>query len=222
MDDNNHGTHVAGVIGALANNNRGIAGINWKVQLMAAKFMDSKGAGSVANAIKAIDWARENGAEIMNMSWGGADNSQLLLEALGRAEAAGISLVAAAGNSSNNNDLNGIYPSGYNIPSLISVAASDGGDKIAWFSNFGATSVDLMAPGVSIVSTIRSNSYAMMDGTSMAAPQVSGALGLLKSRFPNMSPLELKQKLLSSVDFVPSAKSKVLSAGRLNVYKALQ
>jgi subtilisin family serine protease len=222
MDDHNHGTHVAGVIGAVTNNGRGIAGMNWKVQLMALKFLNSEGNGTTADAIESLDWARENGAQVMNMSWGGGAHSQLLLEALGRAEAAGIVLVAAAGNESNNNDLAPTYPANYEIPSLISVAASDSGDRLAWFSNFGATSVDILAPGVSILSTVTNNNYANMNGTSMAAPHVSGAAALLLSKHPTLTPLEVKQKLLQSVDAAPLASGKVASGGRLNVFKALQ
>jgi subtilisin family serine protease len=222
MDENNHGTHVAGVIGAVSNNGVGIAGMNWKVQVMAAKFLDSQGSGTTADAIKAIDWAREHGAQIMNMSWGGGGFSQILLEALGRAEAAGVLLVAAAGNESSNNDTNPIYPANYAIPSMIRVAASDAGDHIAWFSNYGANSVDLMAPGVSIFSTIRNDSYASMNGTSMATPFVAGAAALVLSKFPNLSPLELRQKILNAVDVTPLAAGKVSTSGRLNVFKALQ
>ncbi|NCN27705.1 S8 family serine peptidase [bacterium] len=222
MDDNSHGTHVAGVIGASTDNRIGIAGINWDVRIMPIKFLDRDGSGSTADAIAGIDWAVEHGANVMNMSWGGGGYSQALYESLQRAEAEGVVLVAAAGNESANNDSVGSYPANYDVESMMSVAASDSRDRMASFSNYGRTSVDLMAPGVGILSTVPGHSYASYNGTSMASPHVAGAAALLLARYPSMTPAEVKDTIMKTVDKVSSAANFIISGGRLNIDKMIR
>jgi len=221
MDDNNHGTHVAGVIGAKANNTIGITGINWNVKIMPLKFMNARGSGRTSSAIRALEYAIRNGAKISNNSWGGGPFSQALFDAIQSANNSGHIFVAAAGNDGANNDRRAHYPSSYNLTNIIAVAATDRNDRLASFSNFGARSVDLAAPGVSILSTIRNNAYREMSGTSMAAPFVTGVAGLLLAQNSNLSISQIKSALLDNVDNIQSATGRVVSDGRLNAESAL-
>lgn len=221
IDDNNHGTHVAGVIAARTNNNSGIAGINWSARIMPLKFMNAQGQGSTFGAIQAIQYAVANGARVSNNSWGGGGFSRALYDAIAAANTAGHTFVAAAGNSSSSNDTTPHYPSSFNLPNIISVAATDSSDRLATFSNYGATTVDLGAPGVSILSTIRSGNYASYSGTSMAAPFVTGAVGLLFSTDPGLTTAQVKTLLLDNVDLVSSLNSRTVSNGRLNIGTAI-
>jgi fibronectin type 3 domain-containing protein len=223
LDDNNHGTHVAGTIGAEGNNALGVIGVSPTVRLMPVKFLGADGSGSTANAILAIDFAITHGARILNCSWGGGGLSDLLLEALQRAERAGVLVVAAAGNESVNNDETPSYPANYNqfCDNLLSVAATDNRDELAGFSNYGRDTVDLCAPGVGIVSTLPNNNYGSYSGTSMATPHVSGTAALLLSRYPNLSLAQLRHRLLFNTDSVPALAAKV-PALRLNAARALE
>lgn len=214
-----HGTHCAGIIGAVGGNNQGIVGVNWRVALMGAKFLNSQGGGDLANAIKAIDWAVEHGAQVISASWGGGPSSRLLEDSIRRAGQRGIVFVAAAGNEANNNDARPTYPASYNLDNIIAVAATDSNDRLADFSNFGATKVLLAAPGVEIYSTLKSNSYGNLDGTSMAAPHVTGAVALLLAREPNLSPTEVRARIAKAVDKVAGLAGKVATGGRLNIAK---
>jgi subtilisin family serine protease len=222
MDDHGHGTHVAGTVGAVGNNGVGVAGVNWTVRLMPLKFLSSGGSGTTADAISAIEYATQAGVNVMSNSWGGGGFSEALRLAIQDANAAGILFVAAAGNESNNNDLFPAYPASYDVPNVIAVAATNHNDQIANFSNFGATSVDLAAPGVDILSTLPGGNYGQFSGTSMATPHVSGALALLLSRFPGMTVAAAKALVINSVDQLPSLNGLVLSGGRLNVARALE
>ena len=198
MDDNSHGTHVAGTIGAVGNNNLGIVGVSHEVSLMALKFLGSDGSGWTTDAARAVDYAVSMGADIMNASFGGVGFSSVMNDALNRANQAGVLFVAAAGNDyGNNNDLSPHYPSSYDVPNVVAVAATDHRDQLAWFSNYGSTSVDLAAPGVNVLSTIPGNSYASYDGTSMATPHVAGAAALLLAQDPTLTVTQLKQILIS-------------------------
>lgn len=234
----NHGTHVAGTIGAVGGNSTGVAGINWNVRIINAKFLGRRG-GSLANAIKAIgyitDLKTRHGLNIVasNNSWGGGGFSQALLDAINRGGDAGILFIAAAGNggsdgAGDNNDLIANYPSNYQCTTsqrswdcVIAVAAIGGNGSLASFSNYGVTSVDLGAPGVSIYSTLpgkgNTSSYGAYNGTSMATPHVTGAVALYASTHPIATPEEIRNAILSSVVPTPSLSGKTVSGGRLNV-----
>jgi len=193
FDDNEHGTHVAGTIGAVGNNGVGVVGINHAVKIMALKFMDAKGGGRLSDAILAIDYMIDQkvnqgvNVRVANNSWGGGGYSAALQAAIERARGAGIVFVAAAGNSGQDNDLFPSYPSSYEVDNVVSVAATGQDQRLATFSNRGAESVDIAAPGVEIVSTLPGNNYGQLSGTSMAAPHVTGALALLFSIEPDLS-----------------------------------
>jgi thermitase len=176
-----HGTHVAGTIAAQGNN--GVAGVNWQAGIMALKFLGPNG-GYTSDAVEALNYAVANGARISNNSWGGGGYSQALRDAINRADASGHLFVAAAGNDGVNNDATPHYPSSYSSANIISVAATDDEDALASFSNFGATSVDLAAPGVNILSTLPGNRYGSYSGTSMATPHVTGAAASSRARTP--------------------------------------
>ena len=221
LDDNNHGTHVAGTIGAVSNNSVGIAGVAWNVQLMALKFMSASGSGSTSNAVRAIDYAVANGAKVINNSWGGGGFDAQLDAAISRARAAGVIVVVAAGNDSRNNDSVPSYPSAYNYDNIVSVAATDSNDMLASFSNYGATSVDIAAPGVSILSTTPNNTYSSFSGTSMAAPHVSGAIALVWSANPTLTYTQVIGQVYRNVDPIAGLAGRVLTGGRLNVAKAV-
>ena len=220
-DDNGHGTHVSGTVGAVGNNGVGVAGVAWHVKLMAVKFLDQNGSGTLANAISAIEYATRMGARVMNNSWGGGPFSQALYDAIRAAGDAGVVFVVAAGNDGTDNDQIPEYPASYDLPNIIAVAASDSNDQLANFSNFGANSVHLAAPGTHILSTWRTGGYATFSGTSMATPHVTGAVALVLSRFPNMDPASVRRLLMSRVDRIPSMAGRIASGGRLNIARAL-
>jgi len=223
FDDNGHGTHVAGTIGAAGNNSLGVIGVSPNVQIMALKFLGANGSGSTSSAIKAIDYAVANGAKIINASWGGGGGAQgdALYLAIQRAQNAGVLFVAAAGNSTSNNDVYASWPANYNLANVISVAATDRNDNLASFSNYGATTVDLGAPGVAIVSTTPGGNYASYSGTSMATPHVAGAAALVWAANPSWTYLQVKDRLLATVDPLASLQGKTLTGGRLNVGSAV-
>jgi subtilisin family serine protease len=225
MDTQSHGTHVAGIIGAIGNNSIGVAGVNWRTRIMPVKFMGEYG-GDVAAEIEAIEYAVDMGAKVINASYGGTSFSQTEYDASQDAGTKGVLFVAAAGNSGSSNDDQSFYPASCNLPNVISVAASDSGDSLAYFSNYGAASVHLAAPGVGILSTIPESQstypYGSKDGTSMAAPFVSGVAALIWAERPDATMSEVKQAILESVDTVPSLNGIVVTGGRLNAYKALQ
>lgn len=221
MDDNGHGTHVAGTIGAIGDNGVGVAGVCWNVKIMPLKFLDSGGFGNTGNAILAVQYATQMHARIMNNSWGGGGYSEALRLAIQAASDAGILFVAAAGNDAADNDTLPHYPANYDVPLVISVASTDHFDNLSYFSCYGATTVDLAAPGSAILSTTPNNTYSIYSGTSMATPHVSGALALMLARFPSMSGADAKQMLLRSVDPLPSLAGRVLTGGRLNAFTML-
>lgn len=226
MDDNGHGTHCAGIIGAEGNNDEGITGINWNVQIMPLKFMGRGGFGTTKDAIEAINYAidrKRNGVNVrvINASWGSTLYSKALEDAIRAAGEEGILFVAAAGNASTNNDKSPHYPSNYDLPNVISVAALDRNDNLASFSNYGAKTVHIAAPGKDILSTWLNEDYREASGTSMAAPQVAGVAALILANEPNLSVEKLREKVLKSVDKLDNLSGKVENGGRLNAAKAL-
>jgi subtilisin family serine protease/subtilisin-like proprotein convertase family protein len=222
LDDNGHGTHTAGTIGAIGNNGIGVAGVNFDVQIMALKFLNSGGSGSTTGAINSLNYAVAHGAKISNNSWGGGGFSSALNTAIANAATAGHIFVAAAGNAGTNNDAAPFYPASYNQPNIISVAATTSTDAKASFSNYGATSVDLAAPGVNIASTYGTSGYAYMSGTSMASPHVAGAVALVWDYHPEWTDAEVMNAIKSTVDPIPSLTNLVATGGRLNVDRALR
>ena len=226
MDDNGHGTHCAGIIGAEGNNDEGIAGINWNVRIMPLKFLGRGGFGTTKNAIEAINYAidrKQNGVNVrvINASWGSTQRSKALEDAIRAAGEHGILFVAAAGNNGTDNDKRPHYPSNYDLPNVISVAALDRTDSLTSFSNFGIKRVHIAAPGRDILSTWLGDEFREASGTSMAAPQVSGVAALILSTQTDMSVEKLRERLMKSTDKLDSLNGKVESGGRLNAAKAL-
>ena len=231
MDDYGHGTHAAGTIGAQGDNAVGSVGVAWNPQILACKFLDATGNGTDAAAIACFDYVIEQkldrgvNVRITNNSWGSARDlaapfPQGLKDAVDAAGRAGIVNVFAAGNTAANGDTTPFDPASFTSASIVSVAASDESDARATFSNFGATSVDLAAPGTNIYSTYF-DGYAYSSGTSMAVPHVSGTLALMASQNPALTPDALKSRLLGSVDALPQWAGVTLTGGRLNVFNAV-
>lgn len=222
-DERGHGTHVAGIIGAVGNNGRGLAGVAWQVQLMALKFIDAAGNGSTLDAVQCLDYARLHGAHIINASWSSTNASPLLDAAIARARQAGIIVVTSAGNDGANNDVAPRYPANSPYDNVVTVTATTRIDSFYPFGNYGPTTVDLAAPGSAIVSTAATgdHDYATGSGTSSAAPFVSGALALLRARFPAATYQELIERVLTNTTPLPELAGKCRTGGRLNLARAL-
>ncbi len=240
QDDNNHGSHVSGTIGGNGNDGVGVVGVNWQVSLMGLKFLESNGSSATSDAITVIDFAvraKQAGVNlrVLSNSWGclGASCfSQALLDEINVTSANGILFVAAVGNSNSNNDVTPNYPSNYNTPNMVAVAATNNVDGLSAFSQYGANTVHLGAPGEGVYSTICATSspasgcthdYAFFNGTSMATPHVAGAAALVLSA-PGLGALtvaQLKTRLLTCGDVVPSLAGKTSTGRRLNVYRAI-
>ena len=222
-DDVGHGTHVAGILGAVGNNGLGGVGVAWKVQIMACKFIDSSGSGATSDAIRCLDYARIHKAGVVNCSWGSSAGSTLLLGALQRLRDSGIVVAIAAGNDGRDNDVTHDYPASYNLDNIVSVLATTATDTLASFSNYGRSSTDIGAPGVGIRSTWNTSdqSYSTQSGTSMATPVVSGMLALLRARFPLETPAQLIERLNASADSLSSLQGKCVSGGRANLQRAI-
>lgn len=214
-DDNNHGTHVAGIIAAEANG-FGAVGVAPKVKILPVKFLSASGSGTTEAAVNAIRYAIENGAHIISNSWGGSGRSQFLDDVIQEAQNRGILVVAAAGNEANSNDSRATYPSNYS--GVISVASSDESDNLSNFSNYGSSTVTIAAPGSNIYSTTRAQSYNIFSGTSMAAPQVSGALALALS-LGNLSASAVKAAMCQTAANILRDRT---SCGRLDVYNLVR
>ena len=223
IDTDSHGTHIAGIIGAVGNNGIGISGVNPNTRIMPLKFIGDDGTGFTSNAVRALDFAVRHGAKVANASWGGGGIDSTLSAAIARAGAAGLIFVAAAGNDGSNNDVRPFYPGSYitSLPNIVTVAASDSSDNLASFSNIGANTVTLSAPGVSILSTLPNNRYGVLTGTSISTPFVTGAIALIWDQNPNWTYQQVLAKLRSSVDPIASMAGKTTTGGRLNVAKAL-
>ncbi|MFP3868033.1 MAG: S8 family serine peptidase [Desulfobacteraceae bacterium] len=231
MDDHSHGTHCAGTIGAVGNNDKGVVGVCWETRIMALKFLSSSGSGNIDDAIECINYAlaiktREKYSRmVLSNSWGGGGYSSALFDAVKAARDLGVLFVAASGNDGMDNDVYPHYPSSYNseLTNIIAVNASDHNDKMASFSNYGCYSTDLFAPGVNIWSTTPSNSYASYSGTSMATPHVAGACALVWARRPTLNYEKIKGLILNGARDGHGADfgERCLTQGRLNVNNSL-
>ncbi len=226
-DDHYHGTHCAGTIGAKGNDGFGVVGVNWNVKIMALKFLNSSGSGSTSDAVECMNYLidqKQKGQNIIasSNSWGGGGADQSLLDAINTAGNLGVLFIAAAGNNSSNNDSTPFYPACYDSQYVVAVAATDHNDALASFSNYGANTVELGAPGVSIVSDSPGGGFRTLSGTSMATPHVSGAVGLMAAVFPNDTAMQRKNRILEYVDPIPALSGKTITGGRLNVYQAVQ
>jgi subtilisin family serine protease len=234
-----HGTHTSGTVGAVGNNNVGVVGVNWQVKLMSLKFLGG-GGGSDSDAVRAYSYAKQmrdlwvssggtQGANVrvLNNSYGGSGFSQASLDAILALNQSGILFVASEGNDGIDSDVQPHFPSGYDAPNVISLAATDSNDALAGFSNFGAQTATMSAPGVSILSTITTstnaaNPYQFFSGTSMAAPHVAGAAALLLAQNPNLSVQQLKSLLIFNGDPAASLNGKTLTGRRLNIANSMQ
>lgn len=226
-DDNGHGTHVAGIIGAVGNNGRGVTGVAWKVKIMALKFLSAAGQGSISDGAECIDYAIAQGAQVINASYGalstGQSPSQTEVAAIQRARNAGIIFVAASGNDGLNLDVARTFPATYPVDNIIAVGNTTRLEDVATSSNTGSGAVDLFAPGTEILSLSSSSdsSYVALTGTSMAAPHVSGAAALARSRFPGETYRQTISRILRSVDPIAKYSGRVQTGGRLNLDRLL-
>jgi subtilisin family serine protease len=216
MDDNHHGTHVSGIIGA-EHNSVGIAGVIKNTRIMAVKFMDKKGRGNLEKALRATKYAVENGARVVNNSWGSLGHSEILEEYMAEAGKKGVVFVAAAGNNYKNLDKSPLYPAAFRIENQITVAALNPENRMTGFSCYGPETVHIAAPGRNIISTTPKNSYKVLSGTSMSAPYVTAAVALYMAKNPEATALEIKTKIIDSAVHVPHFSGKTYSEGRLDM-----
>ncbi len=228
-DTYGHGTHIAGIIGGVGNNGFGGTGVAWRVKLMALKFLNEVGDGSVEDAIACIDYAIAHGAKIINASWNGASYSRSLEDAFLAARNAGVLVVTAAGNENRDNDVIPMYPGQFGFDNILVVTANARNESIwksssTYGANTGKNSIDLAAPGEDIYSTgiFSDYSFARKNGTSFSTAFVTGAAALLSARFPHLTAAELRQRITESVDVLPAFVGKTRTGGRLNLAKALQ
>jgi thermitase len=224
-DEHGHGTHVAGIIGAINDPKNGMSGVAHKVSIMAVKYYSDANPGSVnlANTIRALNYAIDHGAKIINYSGGGPEFSEEEYLAMKKAQSKNILVVAAAGNEHQNTDLteNYYYPAAYRLPNIISVASTDMNNTLLPSSNWGKTHVDVAAPGENIYSTLPGGRYGYMTGTSQATAFVSGMAALLLAKDPTLTPLQIKEVIMASVDRFPQLEAKLVTGGRVNAYSAL-
>ena len=219
-DDNGHGTHVSGTIGAVGNNGKGVTGVNQQAQILPVRFLAADGSGNTADAIKSLVYASRTGARIVNNSWGGNKYNQLVFDAMADSKAL---FVCAAGNEAYDNDLRPVYPANYELDNIISVTAHDRKNEFPKFANRGETTVELAAPGVDINSTLPKNKYGLLSGTSMATPHVAGAAALIATASPGITNEELKFRLMQNLEELPEQfGSRIISGGRLHVGNALE
>jgi thermitase len=224
-DDQGHGTHTSGTVGGVGGNGKGVSGVNQRVSIMALKFLDAQGSGTTSNAIRAIDYGIKHGAKVMSNSWGGPSDEEntALSDAVVRARDKGVLFVAAAGNEGHDNDgSQASYPAALKHDNMLSVAALDSSDQTPYWSNYGATTVHVGAPGVNILSSVPGNQYKQESGTSMACPHVAGAAALVWSMHPSWNYKQVKKALMATVDQVQALQGKTITGGRINVSKALR
>lgn len=224
-DEHGHGTHVAGIIGAMSDPATGISGVAHRVSIMPVKYYSDANPGSVnlRNTVQAIHYAIDHGAKIINYSGGGPEFSEDEYLAIKKAEAHGVLFVAAAGNERQDTDVrkNYYYPSAYGLKNIISVAATDIRNNLLQSSNWGKGKVEVAAPGENIYSTLPGGRYGYMSGTSQATAFVSGVAALLLSQNPKLKPEEIKATIMASVDRMPQLVGKLATGGRVNAYSAL-
>ena len=223
LDDNGHGSHCAGTIGAVGDNRVGVAGVVWNVKIMALKFLNASGSGYTSDSIVCYDYAKEHGADVVSCSFGGGGYSSSVRSAIAALKAGNTVVACAAGNDWTDNDAYPQYPSNYEEDNIVAVASTGTDDVLSWFSNFGATSVDIAAPGEDIVSTYctSASAYATLSGTSMATPHVAGALAMIKAHFPGETYQQTIQRLYASGDTITGLKDVISTGRRLNVANAL-
>ncbi len=225
-DQDDHGTHVSGILGASGNNGLGVTGVNWNVKIIPLRVGNTLfPVSSIEPALNYVQFLKQHrGVNIVatNNSYGSESFSSIMQSAIARHRAEDILFVAAAGNDGFSNDISPQYPAGYNLDNIISVAATTGGENLASFSNFGRNSVDLGAPGSQIYSSVRFGGYDFLSGTSMAAPQVTGAAGLIGTSNPGLGYLEIKELILGTVDPFATLQGTTITGGRLNLRKALE
>jgi hypothetical protein len=220
-DGDGHGTHVAGIMAGHGNNATGISGECWSAQVMPIRFMNDQGKGTTSDAIAGIDYAIHMHAKIVNCSFGSSASSSALQDAVTSAQDAGVLLVVAAGNDSQSIDSTPEYPAAYTNGNILTVAATDSAGNLASFSNYGAKSVDVGAPGDNIYSTYLTSTYKYLSGTSMASPMVAAAAAMLHAHFTKLTYSQIRSTLKASVDPDPALQGKTVTGGRLDLAKAL-
>ena len=221
LDGHSHGTHCAGTIGAKGNNGVGVVGVNWDVSLVGMKVFSDQGSTTAEALANAISYATTIGVDLTSNSWGGGGASAIIRDAISGADQAGILFVAAAGNSSSDNDSNPHYPSSYDLDNIIAVASTDRNDNMSSFSSYGLTSVDVGAPGSDIYSTVPGGRYGTKSGTSMATPHVAGLVALVKSQFPDLNHYQIRDRVLTTANPIASLQGKVVH-GRIDALAALE
>lgn len=225
FDDQSHGTHTAGTIGATGGNGIGVSGVAQNVSIMAIKFITAAGSGTTSDAIESIDYAIKHKARVMSNSWGGesdgGEEDKALTEAVDRAGAADILFVAAAGNDGTDNDVRPMLPASIKSANVLTVASSTNRDTKSFFSNTGLKTVHVAAPGSNIYSTIPGGKYELLSGTSMACPHVAGLAALILSERPDLTAVQVKEIIMTTVDPVAAFSGKIATGGRVNARAAL-
>lgn len=221
MDDDNHGTHVAGIVLGTTQDITAATMQPAAIRIMPLKFLDSQGSGTTSDAVRAIYYAVNNGARVLNNSWGGGGFSNSLQDAIAYAYSRRVVFVAAAGNASSNNDVSPTYPANYSVPGLVSVAATTDADGFASFSNYGLTTVHVGSPGSGIWSSLPNNFYGRASGTSMATPFVSGMAALMVRENSALSAYQVKTILFGGAQSIASLQTKTSTHARINVYNSI-
>lgn len=220
-DEYGHGTHVAGVIAASAENGQGVVGVDWNARIMPLKTLAADGSGSLESAVAAIYFAVDHGARVINASWGSDLADADLYNAIAYADEKDVVFVTAAGNDGLDDDLQPVYPAAYHLPNVLVVAAVDPSGNLASFSNYGPHSVDLAAPGVGVYSTYPPRTYGLLSGTSMAAPYVSGVVSLLVGLHPDWLAEQLVQRVRATVKPLPGLAGKTVTGGIVDAAQAV-